>query len=174
MALLNYHSLIDEMHFIDFKGDTLSIANAGTIKLIRINNDVFYHDKVYVKLIRDSNGIKLARKQTVRVIGKTKIGGYDMASPTSAIDSYGTLFDQRGVFNLVPREDVLLAKKTLYYFGDKYSQFVLATRKNLLQQFPKQSRALNAYLKENNVNFNSIGDLEKLLQFLATLLNTAP
>ena len=169
VALLNYHGLLDEMHFIDLKGDTLSIANAGTIRSIRINNDVFYYDKVYVKLIKDTNGIKFAAKQTLRVTGKNKIGGYDIASPSSAIESYGTLIDQKGIFNLVPREDVLLAKKTLYYFGDKYNQFLLATRKNLLQQFPKQSRALNAYLKENNVNLNSIEDLKKLHQFLASL-----
>src|SRR5687768_16124685 len=75
VALLNYHRLLDEMHFIDLKGDTLSIANGGTIKLIRINNDVFYFDKVYVKLIKDSNGIKLAAKHTLRVTGKNKIGG---------------------------------------------------------------------------------------------------
>lgn len=169
VALLNYHRLLDEMQFIDLKGDTLSIANAGTIKLIRINNDMFYYDKVYVKLIKNSNGIKLAAKQTLRVTGKNKIGGYDIANPASAIESYSTLIDQKGIFNLVPREEVLLAKKTLYYLGDKYNQFLLATRKNLLQQFPKQSRALNAYLEENNVNFNGIEDLEKLIQFLASL-----
>lgn len=169
VALLNYHKLLDEMQFIGLKGDTLSIVNAGTIRSIRINNDMFYYDKVYVKLIKDTNGIKLAAKQTLRVTGKNKIGGYDIANPSSAIESYGTLIDQKGIFNLVPREDVLLAKRTLYYFGDKYNQFVWATRKNLLQQFPKQSQALNAYLKENNINLNNIEDLEKLLQFLAGL-----
>ena len=169
VAKLNYNRLFDEMHFIDLKGDTLSIANAATIRLIRINNDVFYYDNGYVKLIKDTNGIKLAAKQTLRVAGKTKIGAYDMASPASAIDSYSTLIDQKGMYNLVPREDITLAKKTEYYFGDKYNRFVWVTRKNLLQQFSKQSRTLNAYLKENNINLNSSEDLEKLLQFLASL-----
>ena len=166
---LNYNRLFDEMQFIDFKGDTLSIANAPMLRLIRINDDVFYYDDGYVKLIKDTNGIKLAAKQTLRVAGKNKIGAYDMANPTSAIDSYGTLIDQRGIYKLAPREDITLAKTTEYYFGDKYNQFVWATRKNLLQQFSKQSRTLNAYFKENNVNLNRIEDLEKLLQFLASL-----
>jgi len=169
VAKLNYNKLFDEMQFIDFKGDTLSIANAPMLRLIRINDDVFYYDNGYVKLIKDTNGIKLAEKQTLRVSGKTKIGAYDMPNPTSAIDSYGTLIVPTGFYQLVPREDILLAKKTEYYFGDKYNRFVWATRKNLLQQFSKQSRTLNAYLKENNVNLNSIEDLEKLLRFLASL-----
>ena len=168
-AKLNYNKLLDEMHFIDFKGDTLNIANAATIRLIRINNDVFYYDNGYVKLIKDTNGIKLAAKQMLRVTGKNKIGAYDMASPTSAINSYSTFIDQKSIYNLVPREDIILAKKTEYYFGDKYNRFVLATRKNLLRQFSKQSGTLNAYLKQNNINLDAREDLEKLLQFLASL-----
>jgi hypothetical protein len=103
------------------------------------------------------------------VASKNKIGAYDMSNPTSAIDSYGTLIDQRGVYNLVPREDIILVKKTQYYFGDKYNRFVLATRKNLMEKFSKQSKTLNTYLKENKVDLNSREDLEKLLQFLASL-----
>ena len=169
MAKLNYHTLLDEMLFINSKGDTLSIANAATIRSIRINSDLFYYDEGFVKLIQDINGIKLASKQTLRLAGKDKIGAYGMANPTSAIDSYGTLIDQRGTFNLVPREDITLAKKTVYYFGDKYNRFVWAIRKNLLKHFPKHSGSLSAYLKDNDVNLNSTGDLEKLLQFLAGL-----
>ena len=137
------------MQFIDFKGDTLNIAYPGTIKFIRINNDLFYYDDGYVKLIKDNNTIKLAAKQTLRVSGKNKIGAYNMASPASSIDSYNSLIIDNKNYNLTPKEDITLTKKTQYYFGDKYNHFVLATRKNLLRQFSKQSAALNLYLKEN-------------------------
>ena len=169
VAKLNYHRFLDEMQFIDNKGDTLNIVNAATIRLIRISNDVFYFDEGWVKLIKDSNGIKFAEKQTLTLTGKNKIGAYGMSDGTSAIDSYGTLIDQKGVFKLIPREDITLTKKTQYYFGDKYNQFVWAIRKNLLRQFSKQSGTLNTYLKEKNVNLNSREDLEKLHQFLASL-----
>ena len=94
-AKLNYNRFLDEMHFIDIRGDTLNIANAGTIKFIRINVDVFYYDNGYVKFIKDTDDIKLASKQTLVVSGRNKIGAYGMANPTSAIDSYGTLHDQK-------------------------------------------------------------------------------
>ena len=169
IAKFNYHRFLDEMQFIDFKGDTLKITNAPTIKLIRIDNDVFYYDDGYVKLIKDANGIKLAVKKTLTVTGKNKVGGYDMASPTTSIDTYSTLMANNSIYKLVPKEDITLTKKTQYFFGDKYNRFFWATKKNLLRQFSKQSTALNSYLKENNVNFNSREDLEKLLQFLASL-----
>ena len=93
---LNYSRLLDQMQFIDPKGDTLNIAYPGTIKFIRINNDLFYYDNGYVKLIKDNNTVKFATKQTLRVAGKNKIGAYNMASPGSAIDSYSSLnIDQK-------------------------------------------------------------------------------
>jgi hypothetical protein len=169
VAKLNYHRLLDAIQFINLKGDTLNIANPGILSFIRINADVFYYDNGYVNLIKDTNGIKLAAKKTLRVSGKNKIGGYGQPSPTSAIDSYGTLIDQRGIYNLVPMEDIILTKKTEYYFGDKYNHFTLVTRKNLLQQFSKESRTVNTYLKENDIDLNKREHLEKLLRFLASL-----
>jgi len=166
---LNYNRLLAQMQFIDPKGDTLNIAYPGTIKFIRINNDLFYYDNGYVKLIKDNNTVKFATKQTLRVAGKNKIGAYNMASPGSAIDSYSSLNIDHKNYNLTPREDITLAKKTEYYFGDKYNHFVLANRKNILRLFPKQERAVTAYLKENNVDFNNQEDLEKLLQYLTNL-----
>ena len=170
-AKLNYHRFLDVMQFIDFKGDTLKIANAAMIRFIRINDDVFYYDdKVgYVNLIKDTKGIKLAAKQTLQVKSREKIGAYGVASPTSSISSYSTLIAQTNVYNLVAMEDITLSKKTEYYFGNKYNRFVVATKKNLMQQFSKQSRNLNAYLKDNNIDFNKKEDLEKLLEFLAGL-----
>jgi len=166
---LNYNRFADQMQFIDFKGDTLNIAYPGTVRFIRINNDLFYYDNGYVKLIKDNNTIKLAAKQTLIVSGKNKIGAYGMASPGSAIDSYGSFNIDNKNYKLTPKVDITLAKKTQYYFGDKYNHFVLANKKNLLSLYSKQEGTVAAYLKENKVDFNNREDLEKLLQYLTDL-----
>jgi hypothetical protein len=157
------------MQFIDFKGDTLNIAYPGTIKSIRISNDLYYYDNGYIKLIKDNNMIKLAAKQTLRESGKNKIGAYNMASSASAIDSYTSLVINNKNYNLIPREDITLTKKTEYYFGDKYNHFVLANKKNILRMYSKHDGAVSVYLKENNVEFNNREDIEKLFQYLTNL-----
>ena len=144
VARLNYQRLSDAMQFIDFKGDTLDIAYAGTINFFRINNDIFYYDNGYVKLIKEDNTIKLATKQTLRVVAKEKTGAYNAASSTSAINTYSSFTSDGKVYKLVPMEDMILKKQTLYYFGDKYNHFVLANKKNLLRLFSKQNGALTA------------------------------
>ena len=166
---LNYNRLVDQMQFIDFKGDTLNIADPGTIKSISINTDLFYYDNGYVKLIKENNSIKLAAKQTLRFADKQKGGAYNTTSSTSAITTYSSFSIEGKVYNVIPTEDMILKKQTQYYFGDKYNHFVLANKKNLLRLFSKQNGALTAYLKENDVDFTNREDLEKLLQYLANL-----
>ena len=166
---LNHNRLMDQMHFIDFKGDTLSIADPATIKSISINGDVFYYDNGYVKLIKEDNTIKLVTKQTLSVVGKEKTGAYNATSSTSAINTYSSFTSDGKVYKLVPMEDMILKKQIQYYFGDKYNHFVLANKKNLLRLFSKQNGALTVYLKENDVDFTNREDLEKLLQYLANL-----
>lgn len=159
------------MQFIDFKGDTLKITNGAMIKFVSINKDVFYFKEgdAFVNLIKDTNEIKLAAKQTLTLQRRDKIGAYGVASPTSSITNYSSLISQTNVYNLVPREDLTFNRTTEYYVGDKYNRFVLANKKNLLQQFPKQNKALNTFLKDNNIHFNKKEDMEKLLAFLAGL-----
>ena len=166
---LNYNRLLAQMQFIDFKGDTLNIADPGTIKSIHVNKDLFYYDNGYVKLIKDNNTIKLAIKQTLQFVDKKKTGAYNMTSSTSAIDSYGSYAIDGKTYKLLPREDIVLKKQTQYYFGDKFNHFILANKKNLLRLYSKKEGSLNAYLKENNIDFTSQEDLEKLLQYLANL-----
>jgi hypothetical protein len=137
--------------------------------LFALGNDLFYYDNGYVKLIKDNNTIKLAAKQTLKVSGKNKIGAYNTASTTSAIDSYSSLTIDHKNYNLIPRQDITLTKKTEYYFGDKYNHFVLVNKKNIVRMYSKQEGAVTAYLKENNVDFNKPEDIEKLFQYLTGL-----
>jgi hypothetical protein len=168
-AKLNYSHLVDEMQFVDAKGDTLALANEKTIKFISIANDTFYYDQGYVRLIAGNNVVKLAEKQ-VWVLGDTrKIGAYKTANSTSFITAYGSYTEHGKSYDLTTNEDVDLRKAERYFFGDKYNRFVLASKKNLLMLFLKEQRHIQTYLKENKVDFTDKEDLEKVVQLLGHL-----
>ena len=170
-ARLNYHRFLEEMQFIDFKSDTLTITHGALIKFIRIKNDVFYYadENGYLTLIKDTNGVKLAEKRTLRMAGRSKIGAYGMSSPSSSNETYSSMITRTNVFNLVPNEDITLTKRTEYYFADKHNQFIMVTKKNLLHQFSKHSKVLSAYLKDNKIDVNKREDVDKLFEFLVSL-----
>lgn len=168
-AAMNYNRFLNEMQFLTGKGDTLTLINQKNIAFVNIANDTFFYDQGYIKLVSSASKVKLGIKQMLRIIDKEKLGGYGMASPTTAIDSYNSYYDNRKEYILTVMQDLILAKQVQYYIADNYSHFVLATKKNLIKLFPKQEASVNSFLKENAVAFNNKEDLEKLVQFLAQL-----
>src|SRR5687767_513412 len=47
---LNYNLLVQEIHFINDKGDTMALDNLETVRLITIGNDSFYFYKGIVEV----------------------------------------------------------------------------------------------------------------------------
>jgi hypothetical protein len=168
-AAMNYNRFLDEMQFITAKGDTLTLINEKNIRFINIVKDTFFYDQGYIKLINSTVNVKLGIKEMLGIIDKKKIGGYGMSSSTTAIDSYSSYNDGMQYYNITVMQDLVLAKKAQYYIGDVYNHFVLASKKNVINLFPKQEQAVIRYLKENTIVFNNKEDLEKLVQFLEHL-----
>jgi len=171
-AKMNYTRLFDQMLFIDHKGDTLALADEKNIKFIAIDQDTFYYDKGYIRIIVDNDFVKLAEKQVWIVADIRKIGTHNRPTTTVAITSFSTYTDGTDAaksHDLLLNEDILLRKETEYYFGNAYNHFVLAGKKRLQQLFPKDELNIENYLKKNKVNFDKKDDLEKLAQFLSDL-----
>jgi len=173
MAKMNFTRLYDEMLFINPKGDTLAVADEKTIKFIIVDQDTFYYDEGYVRIIVDYGDVKLAEKQIWVVADTRKIGTHNKSTSTVAITPLSNYSDD-GIaraksYDLLINEDMVIRKETQYYFGDKNNHFVRAGKKKLLLLFPKEQLNLENYLKENKVNFDKKDDLKKLAQFLGQL-----
>lgn len=169
---MNYSRLVDQMLFIDHKGDTLALANEVTIKFIAVDRDTFFFDEGYIRLITDYGDVKLAEKQIWVVADTRKIGTHNRSTTTVAVTSLSSYTDETArakSYDLIINEDMVIRRETHYYFGDEYNRFARAGKKRLLLLFPKEELSLENYLKENKVNFDKRDDLEKLAQFLTQL-----
>jgi hypothetical protein len=165
-AKLNYNRLVDEMHFIDPKGDTLALADEKNIKYLVIGNDTFYYDDGYVRLVSGGNIVKLAVKQVWVVSDARQLGAYNSTNSSVSISSFTSYNEGGRLYDLTVNEDIVLKKVEQYYLGDNYNHFVLAGKKNLLMLFPKDERRIEIYLKENKIDFTNKDDLDKLMYFL--------
>ena len=170
-AKMNYSRLFDQMLFIDYKGDTLALAEEKTIKFIAVDQDTFYYDEGYVRIVADNEFVKLAEKQVWVVANIRKTGTHNSSTSTAGITSVSTFRHGNDAIRnpLTLNEDIVLRKETQVYFGDEYDHFARAGKKGILRLFHKKQRSIESYLKENKVNFDKKDDLEKLYEFLCSL-----
>lgn len=167
---LNYNRLVDEMHFIDQKGDTVALDNESDVKYIVVGNDTFCYDGGYVRLISSGKFVKLAIRD-VWVISETRQrGAFNTTNNSVSMLSFKTMQEGGRLYDLVVNEDIILKKTEKYYFGDNFNHFVVAGKTNLLMLFPKEERRIGIYLKDNKINFNNKAHLEKTVQFLEQIL----
>jgi len=163
-ARMNYNALLEEMQFIDPKGDTLSLDNEETFRLVVIGADTFYFDKVYLKLQKSIGDIRLACHDKFVLSNRQKMGG--MGEVTSAsVDTYNTVSAGNYFKELVAKEIITLAKERTYFIGDRFNHFKQASRKTVLELFPDKEKEVKAYLKEHQPNFNDLDYLVSLINY---------
>ena len=165
-AKLNYSRLVDEMHFIDQKGDTLALDNEENVKYIVTVNDTFYYDEGYLRIVTPGSFAKLAIRDVWVVSSTRQLGAYNSTNNSVNMLSFKSLEEGGRLYDLVVNEDIILKKEEKYFFGDNFNQFLIANRTNLLTLFPKEHQRIGVYLKENRINFYDKADLGKTVQFV--------
>lgn len=143
-AKLNYNALFGDMQFITDQGDTLGLADEKMIQSIVINHDTFYYDKGYLKLLDNIGGIKLASMKVFSFTNRQKVGGFGELS-NGSIDTYDKVSVNNYNGDLVARAVLTLTENNLFYIGDQFNHFRLASRKNLLDFFAKKQPLLKQY-----------------------------
>lgn len=168
-ARLNYNRLLDEMQFIDPKGDTLSMASEQTIRFVALGADSFYFASGFVRRLSGGNNARLAIKQFWKVADNRKQGGYNTTSSLAASVPKGFFTAGNRMQRLNIGEDLVLEKAELYYFGNRNNRFLVAGKKNLLTLFPKSEKQITSFLNDNKIDFRKKEDLEKVLTLLEQL-----
>lgn len=168
-ARMNYNALLASMEFIDDKGDTLALDKLESIRHITMAADTFYYDKVFVEQLATRGNIRLGRFWVIMVSNHQRLGS--MGQPTDAsVDAYSSLSSSGNALKTMVTKEILTYKEHIrYYFGDKFGQFRLANKKNLLAVFGNKKNQITSYLEENKVDFLKEEDMLKLLDFLAGL-----
>lgn len=168
-ARINYNRLLDEMQFIDPKGDTMSMASEQTIRYVALGTDSFYFAGGFVRRLSGGNTARLAIKQFWKVADNRKQGGYNTTSSLAASVPKGFFTSGNRVQRLNIGEDLVLERAELYYFGNRNNRFLAAGKKNLLSLFPKSEKQITAFLNDHKIDFRKKEDLEKVLIFLEQL-----
>ena len=158
------------MEFISPEGDTLALGDDLTFNIDRavVDSVSFFYYKGYLEIIKESKIGSLSKMQMFDIISAEKIGAYNLSSPTSAIGSINSYIDPGyGIRKFIPRENITIKLKTLYFFGNEYKLFVPANRKNLEKLFRKKKVQIESFLAKHQVNFGKEEDLKRLFDFIS-------
>ncbi|MFT3703491.1 MAG: hypothetical protein QM802_14035 [Agriterribacter sp.] len=163
---LNYSKLLDEMQFLTVTGDTLAIANPDLVKNIVIDSSVFYFHKGYLRKIVQENKYTLAARELLMQIQQGKEIGYGASTSTGSITNYSRITSNEGKqYLLTMKRDVLFTTARAYFIGDQYNHFNRADKKGFADMFPRKKDEIAEYIKNEKLNLNNAGDLEKLFRF---------
>ena len=164
---MNYNKAVGAIEFIDEKGDTLSMNNEESISFINIGGDKFIYSPLCLQIVQGNEKLALLKHETVRIADKHKTGGFGIPNSTGTIESIDRL-DTRVNYNQIEiNENLLINKITTYYIEDEKGEIFVASRKNVLNNFPKKEEAIRSYLKAKNVDFSNANHIIELVDFLS-------
>ncbi len=161
--MLNYHILNDQVLYIGTNGDTLAIALPEEIKKIEFGGVVFYYEKKgWLESVADAANTHLVIKRKIS-IHYEKEGAFGISNSTNGIDSYTVFTSNNNSYHLVVSEDATVKKLTSWWLLPETGQPLPASKPGFLNLFVKNRKAINSYLDNHKVNFNSEADLRALL-----------
>lgn len=164
-ARLNYHMLNQEIQFLSMSGDTLALADPFSIKHITIDSSIFYYSEGYLEVVMKDETLMLARKVRLNTSAE-KIGAYGQASPSGSIRTPNKLILNNTGKELTINQDIIIQREYTYYWLDKYTTVLRATKANLFRLLsPEKKSVIDDYLRKNKIDFNKEADLKKLLRF---------
>ncbi len=166
---MNYDALLRGIEFIDANGDTVILDNLETIRNVVMANDTFVVDKVTLQQLAVKGNMRLAKSWVIMVSNHQREGAMGQVTDGS-VETFTTLSSSGNALKTMVSRDILTFKEhTTFYFGNKFGQFKLANKKNLLADFGNHKKELSAYLEENKVNYLKEEDMRNLLDFLSKL-----
>lgn len=161
----NYNHLLDEMMFIVPSGDTLAIAEPKELEYIQLDSAVFYYDKGYLREVEKAGIYKLVeRERLIQFFDKVE-GAYGTTSGSYAVTTYSNIYNAGRNYKLTVKRDVVFARIKVFFVGDQYNRFHKADKKGFADLFPDKKEAILEYIKNEKLNLNDAGDIEKLFRF---------
>lgn len=164
-GLMNYNFLLQEMQFINNKGDTMAITDVNSIAYIKMERDTFLYQAGYFEKIKSFGRTSLLLKRSLKFVDEQKTGIFGTTATTGgvvSVDMYSELHEHRLGVNAV----LIFARHTSYYFLDARGNVVAANKKNLDKYFKSEASQLEKYIADNKTDLNRQEDLVNLLAYL--------
>jgi hypothetical protein len=168
---MNYSFLHQELQFI--KGpDTLALDGAQEIQHVIIDKDTFYfRDKMWIRQVASNGLVRMAELKYLAFANREKIGAFGQPNSGSSIDAVENLVTVTNITRKLESNQIItFAMNYSYYFSDRFDNYKLANRKNIVNMFGNKCPGLDKFLDSEKVNYHSLADMRKVFDFIFTNL----
>jgi hypothetical protein len=156
-ALYNYNIFFDRMEIISERGDTVPLANTGSIQFITMNDNVFFnHSKKGFLEIVQIGKLNLGIKHSVKAFMDSGTGQRFLINPDffrTIATKYDRVYTKEKQFFLIS-EDLTIYRPTIHAF------------ETLLHDYKDE---ISGYFKTNKLDLRKEEDLFSLINFCKTL-----
>ena len=168
-AMLNYNIVQQEMLFQDNDNTIMALADPAEVLVVIIGERRFFpisSKGIFYEEIQAGEGSFFVQHKAT-VISEGKGAGYGGYSQTSSITQYGSIFGSSSgnVYYLNPDEKFRLKNDNFYYIlsGKNYKRFNSA--KALGKLFKGNESKIEAFAKEQSINFSKIEDVSRIIEY---------
>jgi hypothetical protein len=163
---MDFNMLICEMQYINTKGDTLQITNAGLIDSIRMDSCSFIYDyqKGYFQIVAVSDAASLAIYRRASFLPVQK-GGMGENRQDGGVQQFNLMNTREGTRPLVLDQDINAVRTTTYLLILKSGEMENAGKAAFMKLYNGDKKSFDQYIMANKINLNQQDDLEKLFHF---------
>jgi hypothetical protein len=169
-AKLNYNRILGKFLILDRIGQTRPLANPDTLDKIVAAGDTFYYsNKSFLEKMTHFRNVNLYTKQIIKYVEKPKNGNDN--SPAISTDASKQVF----IYENPKDDDVTIERYSLfkliteYFIAGPSRNFYTVTKKNFYELFPEHESEIKTFIRDHNVSFNNIAQMEKLLEYVNNL-----
>ena len=168
-TLLNYNIFVEEMLFLESGSTVMALDNISDILVIIIGERRFFPANskgMFYEEVQSGNGSFFIQHKAV-MLSEGKASAYGGYSQTSAISQYESINDSGtgNIHKLSINEKFKMKIDNSYYIqsGKNYKRFYSA--KTLGKLFKGKEAKIEAFAKENSINFSKAEDIAKIVEY---------
>ena len=173
-AMLNYDMIMQEMLFIDADINVMAISEPSEVLVVIINGRRFLpasKSGFYEEIQAGTGHFFIQRKAYLLSEGKRSgYGGYSQTSSINTIDVLQNTGSGRTI-RLNLDEKFKLKTEYFYYLQSGKNYKVFSSAKSLGKLFKGQGSKIEAFAKEQSINFSNIDDISRIVEYGYSLMS---
>ena len=163
---VNISTIEQRVYFIATNGEKQILTNEDQVSRVSIKGRTFIKSKYgYIELLDAIGDGALGAVRRTSFFETEKKGAYGMASQTTSVTTIGSIQQGGQLYTLGVEQNTPFKYKVIPYLY-KNSRVYLSNKKNFIKCFPDKKAVIEAYLKENSVDFEDLDAVRGLFEAL--------